>query len=283
MSTIAYVLDRLILKPVKITCKEDLTLPPKSWVVYKDEENTEFAGTLLGYKTQASKSGSFLYPLEGQQQQLFEGYQQKAASLYEIFASDFKKAFPDSAPLCARMNLQGTQVYFYFYAETRFQFAEFVREFRQKIGYHFFLYQVGARDRVRLHPHLEERYDPSGMPLMYHLFKHPLPNVESDILAQQQLEGRAMDKLKDRSGKLDHTLLFEADRYAQEIKKYPARGSVIQRQGKPMKCMWFNLLTQEIKLRGQSEEDDGTKTRYGERKKVLLNDLVPQAKSTEKK
>ena len=276
LMTTIYLLDRLILKPVKVTCKDEVNLPPKSWIVYKDEEGNEFVGTLLGYETQASKSGTFLYPLEGQQKELFDGYQQKAADLYKVFVQEFGQGFPESVPLCARMNLQGTQIYFYFYAETRFQFADFVREFRQKIGYHFFLYQVGARDRVRLHPHLEERYDPSGMPLMYHIFKHPLPNVESDILAQQQLEGRAMDKLKDWSGKLDHTLLFEADRYAKEIKKYPPRGSIIQRQGKPVKCMGFNLLTQEIKLRGQSEEDDGTKTRYDEWKKVFLQDLQPR-------
>jgi cell fate regulator YaaT (PSP1 superfamily) len=105
--------------------------------------------------------------------------------MYDLFAEKFTKEFPEAVPLTARMNSHGNQVYFYFFAETRFQFGEFVKTFRQQIGYHFFLYQVGARDRVRLHPRLEERYDPSGMPLMYHIFKHPLPNVESDMLASQ--------------------------------------------------------------------------------------------------
>ena len=182
MSTI-YLLDRLVFKPVKITTKDDVKLAPKSRVVYKDEENNEAVGTVLGYETPANKTGTFLYPLMGNQQTQFEQHQVKAAELFKIFKKKFPLQFPEALPLTARMNLTGTQIYFYFFAETRFQFSEFVRQFRQEIGYQFFLYQVGARDRVRLYPHLEERYDPSGLPLMYHLFQHPLPNVESDILA----------------------------------------------------------------------------------------------------
>lgn len=108
--------------------------------------------------------------------------------MYLLFKDIFPKQFPEAVPITARMNLHGNQIYFYFYAETRFQFSEFVKQFRQQIGYHFFLYQVSSRDRVRLQPNLETRYDPSGMPLMYHIFKHPLPNIENDIVGQQQLE-----------------------------------------------------------------------------------------------
>lgn len=271
MSTI-YLLDRLILKPVKVTCKQDVSLAPKSRVIYLDEENKEAAWTVLGYETPCNKSWTFARQLTWQELETFLGYQEKAEKMYELFASKFTAEFPEAVPLTARMNSSGNQVYFYFFAETRFQFGEFVKSFRQQIWYHFFLYQVGARDRVRLHPRLEERYDPSWMPLMYHIFKHPLPNVESDMLASQWLDGRSSDKIKDRSGKLDHTLLFEADRYTEESKRYPIRGSIVRRQGQERKCMWFNLLTQEIKLRGKSDEEGGSERR-GERKKVLLDEL----------
>lgn len=266
-----YVLDWLILKPVKINCKQEITLPPKSRVIYVDEENKEAAGTVLWYETACNKTGTFARQLIWQEFDTFMGYQDKATSLYELFSSRFTAEFPEAVPLTARMNSMGNQVYFYFFAETRFQFGEFVKSFRQQIGYHFFLYQVGSRDRVRLHPRLEERYDPSGLPLMYHIFKHPLPNVESDMLASQWLDGRSSDKMKDRSGKLDHTLLFEADRYTEESKRYPMRWSIVRRQGQDRKCMWFNLLTQEIKLRGKSDEDWWD--RRGERKKVSLEEL----------
>lgn len=53
--TTLYILDRLVLKPVKIETTLDVTLPPKTWIAYKDEENNEAIGTVLGYETEANK------------------------------------------------------------------------------------------------------------------------------------------------------------------------------------------------------------------------------------
>lgn len=268
------ILDWLNTKPVQLTGTLPDTTRPGEYVVYTDSEGKEMVGTYLWYNVETNKTGTFLYPLMGQQAENFATYQQKAQKLYDLFKTKFRAAFPESVPLTARMNLQWNQVYFYFFAETRFDFAEFVKWFRQEIGYNFFLYQVGARDRVRLHPHLNEWYDPSGQPLIYHIFKHPLPNVEGDVISLQNLEGRDIDKLKDRSGKLDHTLNFEKDIYEEESKKFPYRGEVVTFEGKKMKCTGINILTQEIKLRGQSE-DDPNEFR-GEFRKITLSEYRPQ-------
>lgn len=270
--TTLYILDWLILKPVKITYKQDISLPPKSRVIYLDEEQKEGVGTVLWYETTCNKTWTLLRELTGQELEHFHTYQQKAAQLYQVFIKRFPSEFPEALPLTARMNHLWNQVYFYFFAEIRFQFGEFVKSFRQEIGYNFFLYQVWARDRVRLHPRLEEWFDPSWLPLMYHIFKHPLPNVESDMLASQGLDGRTSDKMKDWSWKLDHTLLFEADWYTEEAKQYPTKWSIVRWQGQERKCIGYNLLTQEIKLRGKSDEEWST-DRKGERKKVSLQDL----------
>lgn len=80
-------------------------------------------------------------------------------------------------------------------------------------------------------------------------------------------------KMKDWSWKYDHSLLFEADRYNEESKKYPQRWSIITRQGKQRKCMWYNLLTQEIKIRGKSDDDTGWSDRRGEWKKIFFDEL----------
>lgn len=269
-----YVLDRLNTKPVKLTGELPADLHYGDRVVYKDSESKEMVGTLLGYSVESAKTGTFLYPLLGQQAENFTIYQEKAKKLYDLFKDKFKKSFPESVPLTARMNLQGNQVYFYFFAETRFDFAEFVKGFRQEIGYNFFLYQVGARDRVRLHPNLHEWFDTSWLPLIYHIFKHPLPNVEGDVINLQHLEWRDIDKLKDRSGKLDHTLNFEKDIYEEESKRYPYRGEVVTFEGKKMKCTGMNILTQEIKLRGQSD-DDPNEFR-GEFRKITLSEYRPK-------
>ncbi len=268
-----YVLDRLNTKPVKLTGELPAGLTYGDRVVYKDSDSKEMVGTLLGYSVDSAKTGAFLYPLTGQQAENFKAYQEKAAKLYDLFKDKFKASFPESVPLTARMNLQGNQVYFYFFAETRFDFAEFVKGFRQEIGYNFFLYQVGARDRVRLHPNLHEWFDTSGLPLIYHIFKHPLPNVEGDVIGLQNLEGRDIDKLKDRSGKLDHTLNFEKDIYEEESRRYPRRGEVVTFESKKMKCTGINILTQEIKLRGQSDDDPNEYR--GEFRKITLSEYRP--------
>ncbi len=268
-----YVLDRLLLKPVKVSSKNDTVFPPKTRVIYQDEEWKEAAGTVLWYETPCNKTWTFIRELTGNEKDLFDQHQKKAADLYKIFKALFTAEFQEAVPICARMHHQWTQIYFYFFAETRFQFGEFVKSFRQQIGYNFFLYQVSARDRVRLNPHLDEWFDPSGMPLMYHIFKHPLPHVESDMLVSQWLDWRAAEKMKDWSWKYDHSLLFEADRYNEESKKYPQRWSIITRQGKQRKCMWYNLLTQEIKIRGKSDDDTGWSDRRGEWKKIFFDEL----------
>jgi hypothetical protein len=46
MTTI-YILDWLILKPVKIISKNDISLSPKTRVIYLDEEQKEGIGTVL--------------------------------------------------------------------------------------------------------------------------------------------------------------------------------------------------------------------------------------------
>jgi len=253
------IIDRLIHKPVTLTLPESFdasTLSPWDLIVYKDDEWKELVGKALCYELKDTKKGKFVYPLKETEAKNFNMYQTQAEDLFEIFKKDFKAAFPESVPLTWRMNLQGNTVYFYFYAETRFDFSALVRTLREKIKKRFFIYQVGARDRVRLHKNLDEWFDASGLPLMYSIFNHPLENVDSDVIWLQHLEWRDPEKLKDRSGKLDHTLNFEKDVYELELKEYPKRWSIIRYDGQKMKCIGCNILTQDIKLRGKSEKSD---------------------------
>lgn len=268
-----YVLDWLINKPVKVTGKIPIWIHPQDRIVYKWDKNKDMVGIVLWYPVKVDKTWSFAYALKGTEEENFNYYQRNAKELFKTFKERFTAVFPLAKPITARMDLSGRQIYFYFFAEQRFDFSNFVKEFRQEINYHFFLYQVGARDRVRLHPHLEERYDPSGLPLMYHIFKHPLEGVEGETVDLQWLYGNN-DKLKDRSGKLDHTLNFEKDIYAEENKKYPQKGRIVTIDDKPMKCAGFNILTQEIKFRGKIDDaDENTNPRFlwkGEFKIITL-------------
>jgi len=101
-----------------------------------------------------------------------------------------------------------------------------------------------------------ERFDPSWLPLMYSIFRHPLEMVESDTVHLQQLDWRDPERLKDRSGKYNHTLAFEKEFYENESKRYPKRWWIVQYKWEKVKCVGNNYLTQEIKLRGKSETSD---------------------------
>lgn len=89
----------------------------------------------------------------------------------------------------------------------------------------FFLYQVGARDRIRLDPNADGMMCASGhgYGLDCKMFHYPLPNIDTESLIVQQLEGRDIEKMKGLCGKLKCSLVYEEDRYRDESKKYPSR------------------------------------------------------------
>lgn len=283
MSTICYWIDRLINKPVKITGKLPDDLKAKDMCIYKDEDGKEMVATILWYEIKAEKKWVFKAVMTADEKEKFETNQDKAKELFVLFKTSFSEQFPEAKPITARMNLRWNHIYFYFFAETRFNFSEFVKWFRQKIWMNFFLYQVWARDRVRLHPNLHERYDPSWLPLTYHIFKHTLPEVDGDALNVQQLWWRNIERLKDWSWKMDYTINFEKQFYEEEIKRYPSHGQVLALEWKRYKCTWHNLLTWEINLRWQWDEDKRDDWRWhGEFKKITL-DLFENHATIEKR
>ena len=78
--------------------------------------------------------------------------QKKAKEHFPMFKKMFKAAFSTAIPVTARYHMFVNQRYFYFYSEQRFNFVEFIKEFRQALGGQFFLFQVGARDMVKMSP-----------------------------------------------------------------------------------------------------------------------------------
>ena len=226
-------------------------------IVYKDRENKEYLGEYLGYMVKTEKKWTYIRTLDGKEAERFESNKEKADELFSLFKKQFQQEFPKSKPITARIDLHGSQIYFYFFAEDRYDFSSFVRSFREQVKLKFFIYQVSARDRIRMFPGIETRYDANGLPMMYSVFRHPLPQVSKSAINNQWLRGRDMERLKDRSGQLDHTLEFEADIYAAEVPKYPEKRSVISLHDKKMMCTGYNILTQEIKLRGEDSEKPG--------------------------
>jgi len=90
--------------------------------------------------------------LQGEHSQNFQLAQEEAQTLFPLFKQEFKQYFPNSIPVTARAQIFSDQLFFYFYSEERFIFTEFVKEFRKKINKNVFLFQVGARDMMRISP-----------------------------------------------------------------------------------------------------------------------------------
>jgi cell fate regulator YaaT (PSP1 superfamily) len=258
MKTISAI-DWLIHKPVNITLTEEQlpsTVQAGDFLLYKDDEWKEHLAEYCGYTLPDNKTSAFVKRLSARDMEQFHTNQQMADEHFVLFSEAFTSSFPDAKTICARSTLRWDHLYFYFYAEERYNFSDFVRSFRENIQKKFFIYQVSSRDRVKLHPDRHNWFDTSWLPLMYTIFRHPLPMVEHESLQVQQLDGRDPERLKDRSGKYNYTFAFEKEFYEEEMKQYPQRWTIVYYEWNKTKCMWYNLLTQEIKLRWQGDSTD---------------------------
>lgn len=269
-----YLMDRLINKPIKIDwLSDDIHIKAGEKVLYKEAgEHALSMGVNLWYEVQTVKIGTFVEILQGAKLTQFDRYQKDALTLYPEFRNPFKKLFPDSIPITARSNVIWDTIYFYFYAETRYNFSEFVKDLRTKINKRFFIYQVGARDMMRLHPDNKLYLVDCGCGSMWCCGTGPLPTIEMDTIALQWLEGRDVEKLKGRCGKLKCSLVFEQYLYEQEAKKFPRKWEIIYYGEKSGKCIGTNIMTQEVTVR--SEEWDVFRASLGDIVRAKTSDLI---------
>jgi cell fate regulator YaaT (PSP1 superfamily) len=92
-----------------------------------------------------------------------------------------------------------------------------LKVFRPKIKVPFFLYQVGARDWIRLDPRSEGCYGCCGEQILCCVqYKCPLPSVETELVNIENLSHRGLDKLRGRCNKLKCCLNYERDIYLEE-------------------------------------------------------------------
>lgn len=168
------------------------------------------------------KTATLLRILEGEEKVDFEKQQEAALKIFPIFKKEFQAEFSNSIPITARFQIFSDQLYFFFYSEERYVFTEFVKKFREKIGKNMFLFQIGARDMMRMSPGANHMFCNGDIKLCC---KTPiiLPNIEIEAVVMQNLEGRDIEKLKGKCWKLKCCLLYELELYKEEIKKYPQK------------------------------------------------------------
>ena len=131
-------------------------------------------------------------------------------------------------------------------------FWDFVKELRAEIWKNLFLFQIWARDMMRLDPAAKDYAVGSDCGMLTACQSlNPLPSVEVECIGLQGVDGRDMERLKGRCWKLKCSLMYELEIYQEEVKNFPTKWSTI-------KCPWsnenwivssYNIMTREVILK----------------------------------
>lgn len=208
-------------------------------------------GTYVPYKVDTDRKWTFSRVLAGDEKKFFDEQQQFALKIFPLFKKKFKAAFPSSTPVTARFQVFNDQIYFYFYSEERYVFSDFVKDLRQRLDKNIFLFQVGARDMIRLSPATDCIVWCNWIQLCCKS-PMPLPSVEIENIILQNLEWRDIEKLKWRCWKLKCCLIYEFDLYTEESKKYPHKWSKVCCKGGWDACGFvssYSIMTGDVTIK----------------------------------
>ncbi|HPC34114.1 MAG TPA: hypothetical protein PLP73_00485 [Candidatus Absconditabacterales bacterium] len=282
-----YVLDRYTNKNIKVINIDENSLQelkPGDKVVYNMEENNQkpSIGIYIGHSINTDRIGNFTKILKGEELDFFEEQSKFALKIFPLFKKKFKAEFKNSIPVTARFHIYLDQLYFYFYSEERYIFTDFVKKLREKIGKNIFLFQVGARDMVKMDPRTDILpCGADGIIPMHCKTTLPLPSIEMENLILQNLEGRDIERLKGRCGKLKCSLIYELETYKEESKKYPPKGSEVKYLKSNIDGLVtsYNIMTGDVTIK--TEDGEIFKIPTGELKITKLPD--PKTKTEEEK
>ena len=253
-----YVLDYFMNKNFKVlNCPDEIRTQLRHWdkIVYICEEKWVQKNSIwlvIWYPIKASRTVEFERAFSEDESREFLEQQDIAHKVFPSFKEKFKARFEGSKPITARYNPIGDQIYFYFYSEERYVFWDFVKELRAEIWKNLFLFQIWARDMMRLDPAAKDYAVGSDCGMLTACQSlNPLPSVEVECIGLQGVDGRDMERLKGRCWKLKCSLMYELEIYQEEVKNFPTKWSTI-------KCPWsnenwivssYNIMTREVILK----------------------------------
>ncbi len=255
---LAYVLDWYTNKNVVLEIKDnDVFWELKSWdkIVYETTDqtwnNSLTIWVFLWHSIATDRKWIFHRILKWEEKDFFDEQQSFSLQIFPLFKKMFKKYFSTSTPVTARYHVFADQIYFYFYAEERYVFSEFVKELRQTLNKNIFLFQVWARDMVKMSPATDCIVGCNGIQLCCKSTR-PLPSIEIENIVLQNLEGRDIEKLKWRCWKLKCCLMYELEQYAEESKKFPQKWSEVCLKSNCEMCGFvasYNIMTNDVSVR----------------------------------
>ena len=224
-----------------------------SWdkVVYK-KDNEKFIGTYIWYRCKPDYSGQFLYKLSDSNLEKFLQLDKKAKEIFDNIKEHLNFIFPNLKFLTAKMDFGADVLYIYFYGETRVDFRPWLKDLRDLIWMNFFLYQVWARDRIRLHPQAKNWIGDCWYSLCCVNNLCKLDSVETSTINLQNLQTQGIEKQKWLCGKLKCCLKYEEKIYEKELEKYPDIGTQLEKDGKKYTVIGINTLSKYIFLKDEN-------------------------------
>lgn len=236
-----YIQDYLTLKVLKLNWKSVTNLKAWDKLIYS-QDSKKFVWIYIWYECEHDWEASFLYKLSQKQLERFYFLDKKAKSVFENIKQELKTVFKDLTFISSKMDFSWNTIYIYFYSDERVDFRPFLWEVKSLIGMNFFLYQVGARDRVRLHPQSGNLCWDCGWWLCCLQSKCKLCSVETTSLDIQNLHWQWIDRQKWICWKLKCCLKYEEDEYMQARKNSPETWTTLEKDWKIYIVVWVNLL-----------------------------------------
>lgn len=282
-----YVLDRYTNKNIKVINIDENSLQElKPWdkVVYNMEENNQKPSIwiYIWHSINTDRIWNFTKILKWEELDFFEEQSKFALKIFPLFKKKFKAEFQNSIPVTARFHIYLDQLYFYFYSEERYIFTDFVKKLREKIWKNIFLFQVWARDMVKMDPRTDILPCWADWIIPMHCKTTlPLPSIEMENLILQNLEWRDIERLKWRCGKLKCSLIYELETYKEESKKYPPKWSEVKylKSNIDWLVTSYNIMTGDVTIK--TEDGETFKIPTWELKITKLPD--PKTKTEEEK
>ena len=246
-----YLQDWLTLKVLKAG-NDWVNIKLKSWdkVVY-EKEWKKYIATYIWYECDFDYEVNFLYKLNENQLEKFYQLNKKAEDIFLNIKSDLKLVFPDLRFITAKMTYSGDVLYLYFFSEDRIDFRPYLQELKNLIWMRFFLYQVWARDRVRLDPKSKDICWDCWHKLCCTQSMCKIESVSTSTIHLQNLQAQGIDNQKWVCGKLKCCLKYEEDTYKEDIKKYPEIWTELEKDGKKYIVAGVNVLSKYVFLKDE--------------------------------
>jgi len=151
----------------------------------------------------------------------------------------------------AKMNFTWNTLYIYFFSDERVDFRPYLQEVKQLIWMNLFLYQVWARDSVRINPESKNVCWDCWWWLCCLKNNCKLCSVMSSTVNLQNLQTQWIDKQKWVCWKLKCCLKYEEQTYEQALKNYPWVWTTIEKEWKIYTVIGINILLKYMFLKDE--------------------------------